>query len=67
MRNAKEIFKKIRLATHLSEEERDNLHDWYWKRHNQITKIDLWLLDKLKRWREWRLSKLQKKVLGRLK
>lgn len=66
MLKPKELYQKIDMSN-LPAQSKDRLHDWYSERHTRTTKTSLWLLDKVKAWREWRLSKLQKKVLRRLK
>lgn len=66
MLNPKELYQKINVSN-LSISEKDKWHDWYSAKHIKTTEMSLWLLNKVGRWRKWRLSKLQKKVLRRLK
>ena len=66
MLEAKEIYKIIDQSN-LSQEEKDQLHSWYEKRHTRITEKGLAALKKLKKWREKKIGILQNKVLRRLK
>ena len=66
MPDPKELYQKINISN-LSIQDKDKWHDWYSKRHTRTTQISLWLLGKVRAWREWRMSKLQEKVLRKLK
>lgn len=66
MINPIDLYRKIE-SSKLTEEGKHDLHDWYREKHIKTTRISLWLLSKVKQWREWKLSKLQEKVLRRLK
>ena len=66
MLEAEEIYKRIEESD-LSTEEQERLHDWYRERHIKVTEKAHSRLDRLHAWREREISKLQKKVLRRLR
>jgi hypothetical protein len=66
MKEAKEIYKLIEQSE-LSKEDQDRLYDWYSNAHTKVTEKSLAKLERIKRWRERRISRIQNKVLRRLK
>lgn len=62
----KEIYRMID-ESNLSPETKDRLHDRYREKHIEVTKEAQARLEKLRKWREKKIIRLQNKVQRRLK
>ena len=66
MKEAKEIYKLIEQSG-LSKEEKDKLHAWYREAHIKVTEKAKVELRRVKQQREYRIERLQNKILRRIR